>query len=57
MNHDTMVAINTLISNLNFASNLKSNIEVVWALEQLSKDALAKANEIRYNLESEQAKD
>jgi len=52
-----MVAINTLISNLNFASHLKSNIEVVWALEQLSKDALTKADEIRHSLESEQAKD
>ncbi len=54
---ETTNTINELINELDRVQYLKSNIEVVWSLEYISKIMQNRANEIRFKLESEQAKD
>lgn len=57
LSQETTSAITQLINELDRVQYLKSNIEVVWNLECISKIMQNKANEIRQSLESEQAKD
>jgi len=53
LSQETTSAIAQLINELDRVQYLKSNIEVVWSLECISKIMQNKANEIRHSLESE----